>query len=169
MMRIFLLCAALLAAAGLQAAEHPEHPKGKEHPAGHEHPAGDAKGNPAVGSKKWKAQVKKEYTAAVEAYVKEQSEGKPGFPVKDDKLGKQWDLRLANIHKNKIVHLGDDRFFACADFKTVEKGKKDKVDLDFYASRNPQGWKLDKVVIHKVNGKPRFTYDEKNEMVPAAD
>ena len=56
-----------------------------------------------------------------------------------------------------------------ADFKTVEKGAKDKLDLDFYATKGPDGWKIDKTVIHKVNGKPRYTYNDKNEMVPVTD
>lgn len=173
MIRWLSLATLLFFASTLRAAEHPEHPTGpaKTPDAKHEHPAGGGKKaqEPSVGSKAWKAMVRKEYNAAVEDYVRAQSAGKAGLPAQDDKLGKQWDLKLINVHKDKIVHLGDDKFFACADLKTVEKGKKDKVDLDFYATKTPDGWKMDKVVIHKVNGKPRFTYNEKNEMVPAAD
>lgn len=173
-----MVIAALLAATTLKAAEHPkehptaksaqeehisgvegktaEHPKKGEHPAGHEHP---------MGSKEWTKQTTKEYTQEVERYVKEES-AKGAFKVHDDKLGKDWQLKLVRIHKDRVVHLGNNQFFACSDFKSVKKGSKDKVDLDFYATKTKEGWKTDKVLIHKVNGRPRYTYNDKNEMVP---
>lgn len=172
------LSLALMSAAALRAGEHPkehptaagqehhkEHPKEhpaakKEHPAGHEHPAG---------SKAWNKQMRKEFNEAVEHHVERESAAEGAFKVKDDKLGKEWALKLIGVHKKRIVGLGGNSFFACADFKPVEKGSKDKLDLDFYATKGPDGWKIDRTVIHKVNGKPRYTYNEKNEMVPAKD
>lgn len=161
---------ALTSAATSQAGEHPkEHPTTapaqqqtakpsakEEHPAGHEHP---------VGSKAWNKQMRKEFNKAVEDHVRRQSAG-GAFTVKDDKLDKEWALKLVGVHKKRIVQLVGNSFFACADFKTVKKGAKDKLDLDFYATKGPDGWQIDKTVIHKVNGKPRYTYNEKNEMVP---
>ena len=161
---------ALTSAVMSQAAEHPkEHPTAappkqqtakpsakEEHPAGHEHP---------VGSKAWNKQMHKEFNEAVENHVSQQSAG-GAFTVKDDKLGKEWALKLVGVHKKRIVQLEGNSFFACADFKTVGTGKKAKLDLDFYATKGPDGWKIDKTVIHKVNGKRRFTYDSQNNMVP---
>ncbi len=179
---------ALLVPAALAASEHPkehptaansvggEHPKAKgaEHPSGdvkgHEHPMGGAEhpaGKPhehPVGSKAWNKQMSKEYNKAVVDYV-EKSAGEGAFKVSDDKLGKEWALKLVRVHKNKIAHLGEGRFFACADFKAV--GEKAKVDLDFYAMRGEDGsWSMEKVLVHKVDGKARYTYNDKNEMVP---
>ncbi|MBI5631312.1 MAG: hypothetical protein HY921_10575 [Elusimicrobia bacterium] len=163
---------ALASAAASRAGEHPkEHPSAPsgtvesapagEHPKGHEHP---------VGSKAWTKAMNKEFTKAVEDHVAQRSAAEGGaFKIQDEKLGKEWALKLIGVHKKRVVHLGDQRFFACADFKTVEKGKKDKLDLDFYASKTPEGWKIDKTVIHKVNGKPRYTYNEKNKMVLMRD
>lgn len=167
------LSLALASAAPSWAGEHPkehptaagqEHPKqeskGKknEHPPGHEHP---------VGSKHWNKQMRKEFNEAVEDHVRRTSvDG--AFKVQDDKLGKEWPLKLVGVHKKRIVNLGGSSFFACADFKTVS-GEKAKLDLDFYATKSPDGWKIDKTVIHKVDGKPRYTYNEKNEMVPVTN
>jgi hypothetical protein len=169
---------ALVSAAPARAGEHPkehptaaaqEHPKEhpaakpaakKEHPAGHEHPAG---------SEGWNKQMRKEFNEAVEAHVKKQAAAEGAFKVKDEKLGKVWALKLVGVHKKRIVGLGGNSFFACADFKSVEKGSKDKLDLDFYATKGQEGWVIDRTVIHKVNGKPRYTYNEKNEMVPVKD
>lgn len=164
---------ALTSAALSQAGEHPkEHPTGapaqqtdkasdkKEHPAGHEHP---------VGSKAWTKQMNKEFNNVVEDHVAKKAAAEGGaFGIKDDKLGKEWALKLVGVHKKRIVNLGGNSFFACADFKTVS-GEKAKLDLDFYATKGPEGWKIDKTVIHKVDGKPRYTYNEKNEMVPVTD
>ena len=166
------LSLALASTAASQTGEHPkEHPSAPsgtvestpagEHPAGHEHP---------VGSKAWTKEMNKEFTKAVEDHVARKFAAEGGaFNIQDEKLGKEWALSLVGVHKKRVVHLGDQHFFACADFKTVGPGKKDKLDLDFYASKTADGWKIDKTVIHKVNGTPRYTYNEKNEMVPVKD
>ena len=141
------------------AAEHPAAPApAKEHPKGHEHP---------VGSKPWVKQMDKEYTAAVKDFVK-QADKAGGFKVHDDKLNKEWALKLKRIHEDRIQYLGHDTFFACADFNSAAKGDKSKLDLDFYAMKGADGWKMDKILVHKVDGQARYTYNEKNEMVPAA-
>jgi hypothetical protein len=165
-----------------QAAQAAEHPTGaavsdqQEHPTGA--PASDRQqhstGAPgkvcplpdAGGSKASMARIRKEYVNAVREYVK----AKEPFVIHDDKLNKDWDLKLIRVHKDRIVSLGGNKFFACSDFKSVKKGGKDRLDLDFFATKNPDGtWKVEKVLIHKVNGKPRYTWNDKNEMVPAND
>ncbi|MBI2070695.1 MAG: hypothetical protein HYT79_08845 [Elusimicrobia bacterium] len=162
------LIVSMILTTGFAVAEHPtEHPTGQthehpasheshEHPEGHEHPAG---------STGWKKQMYGEYNDFVKTHVKTKS-AKGSFKIKDAKLNKEWRLKLVRIHTNKIVHLGGDSFFACADFKSALKGDKNTVDLDFYATKTESGWIMDKVVIHKVNGKPRFTYNSNNKMVP---
>jgi|GEM_PF-3448602 len=171
MKKTLAMIAGLLLPIGLMAAEHPkEHPTmksseteskdaKKEHP-GHEHPF----------SKGWREErkLRNEFDQSVKDYVKAQS-ANGAFKVHDDKLGKDWELKLDKVHKNKIVHLSDKPFrcFACADFQSVTKGDKTKVDLDFYATRDDKGvYTVDKVIVHKVNGQPRYTYNDKNEMVP---
>lgn len=154
-----LLC---LSAAAAYAGEHPEHPKAKEHPkaAAAEHPAHEH----PVGSKHWTKQMNKEYAEAVEAHVK--AAGAAGLAVKDEVLKKTWSLKLIRIHKSRITHLGDNRFFACADLKPVDKKDKNELDLDFYAKKDGGAWTMEQVLIHKVNGKARYTYNDKNERVP---
>ncbi|MBI4062840.1 MAG: hypothetical protein HY401_00885 [Elusimicrobia bacterium] len=161
------------------AEEHPEHPHAQEHPAGKEHPKekehpkgkaqSQGKEHPKhehpVGSVAWNKQMSQEYTKTVQNHVKE-AKASGGFKIRDAKLGKEWNLSLVRVHKNKVVHLGNDQFFACADFRSAIKGDRSKVDLDFYATKSGNDWKIDKVLIHKVNGKPRYTYNDKNERVP---
>ena len=137
----------------LMAAEHPEHPHSKEHP---------------TSQKDQEKTLREQFNKAVKDYVEKARVG-GGFKVHDDKLNKDWDLKLVKVHKNKIVHLSDKpyRCFACADFKSTAKGDKTKVDLDFYATKDDKDvYAVEKVLIHKVNGQPRYTYNDKNEMVP---
>lgn len=163
-----------------------EHPKDGEHPAGKEHPAktpaagqtaapapAQADAPPAKPAAKparkalTKKELRKEFAKVVEGHIEAESAKTGGaFAVQDDTLGKQWRLKLDFVHKNKIVSLGDDRYFACADFKTAEGGKE-KVDLDFFVKRLDDGtFVFEKVQVHKVAGKPRYLYNEKNEQVP---
>lgn len=168
---------ALALTAAPRAEEHPhEHPQ--EHPAAPAAQAEAAKpaaqkprpaeAAPVTGSKQWNREMRREFNEAVRKHVLGQAAG-GAFKVQDDKLGKEWELKLIRVHKHKIVHLGAESFFACADFKTVGKGRKENLDLDFYATKGPDGWKIDKTLVHKVGGKPRYTYNQKNEMIPAGD
>ena len=162
MTRLMISVAALLLAASVKAAEHPkEHPTTQEHPATPASPAEPAK----VGSKPWIKQMNKEYVRAVEdAIAKAKSSG--GFKVHDEKLNKDWSLTLDRVHKDRIAYLGNNAFFACADLKSSAPGDKSKVDLDFYATKTGDSWKIDRILVHKIDGKARYTYNAKNEMVP---
>ncbi len=163
--RRMLLTAALALALPAAAGEHPEHPKGHEHPGKeqadkHEHPGREK--NAAH------KELMKEFVRAVEDDIAAKTAGGGGkFTVSDDVLKKDWGLKLQRIHKHKIARLSENSFFACADFKETEG--KGKLDLDFYVTKTGADWKVDKVLVHKVEGKPRFTYNEKNEMVPVAE
>lgn len=167
----------LAAVAGAEEKPKQEHPaKGQPQqtaPAKAEHPAKAAEHPPKQAAKEHPKKgmsnkdMKKQYSSAVEGYVKDESAKTGGaFAVKDDVQGKEWKLKLDRIHKNKIVSLGGDRYFACADFKSTEKDKT-KVDLDFFAKRAPDGtFMVEKVQVHKVAGKARYVYNDKNEQVP---
>ena len=124
-----------------------EHPK--EHPT--EHP------KPAV------LISKEDFSKIVDAQIKKASETSDGFyVVNDNVMHKSWWLKLDKIHTDKIVKLSDTKCFACADFKASDGA----VDLDFYMTKGKDGWAVSEVIVHKVDGKPRFMYNEKNERVP---
>ena len=109
-------------------------------------------------------QMDKEFAAAVQDYVSKQPDGILAIP--DESLNKEWRLKLAGVDRKSVKRLGDRRYLGCADFKTAEGGKRDKLDLDFYATKTPGGWRVDNILIHKVNGEARYAYDKKNERVP---
>lgn len=132
--------------------EHPEHPKKKR----------KKKTGGHVSNKAQKLQFSKAVQAHIKKMAKKVKSGT--FEVKDKKLGKTWNLGLKLVHEDRIAILGGNTFFACADF-TV-KNSKDILDLDFYAKKDGKNFTITEVLVHKVNGKPRYTYNAKNERVP---
>lgn len=153
------LAAVLLAPAAARAAEHPEHPA-KPKPA--------AKSKPASGGFVEDAATMKAFGDAVERYVKDAAADAGSFEAYDEKLDKTWELKLVRIHRDRVARLGGDKYFACADFKTAD-GKERALDLDFYASRTAEGWTVDEVLVHKLDGKERFVYDKDNRRVPVKE
>ncbi len=137
----FVAALCFAGAAGLQAQ--------KEHP--QEHPK---QTNPAV---------KPISMAALEKGIKDQIAEKAKanggkFAVRDDVLSKTWRLELVSVHTDKLTQLDEKTYFACVDFK-ADDGTP--VDVDFYMKNDNDKLTLSDTTIHKVNGKPRFTYEKK--------
>lgn len=156
-----LLLACLFAAPSMTAAaEHPEHPKA--------HRKAKPKKKKAP-KQKWvqdKATMDA-FVEAVEEYISSKEEEEGAFKVRDGELGKTWDLSLLRIHKDRIARLGEDKFFACADFEESGGKAKKTLDLDFFVTRGEDGtFAVDEIPVHKVEGKPRYTYNDANERVP---
>lgn len=162
--------------------EHPEHPAKrskeaqaepkKEHP---EHP--DKSTSPSAGKPSktappkeaefvTEAAIMRDFAGSVEGYVGAKEEDEGSFQVLDEELHKTWKLTLVRVHKDRIARLGKEKFFACADFKTIA-GTEAGVDLDFFMTRSGSGsWRVDEVLVHKVDGLPRYIYNEENQRVP---
>ncbi len=136
--------------------EHPEHPTSSA-----------SNGQSTKDSAAQQKSNQDEFEKFVKEYIASAAKNTGSvYKVHDDVLNKDWKLELVKVHKNKICMLNEGKTcFACADLKEV--GGKNKLDLDFYASHSPDGkMSMEKVLIHKVNGKPRFTYDSQNAMCP---
>ncbi len=96
------------------------------------------------------------------AYVKAQSAEKGYLEIFDSVAGKTRRLKLKRIHER--VGKTGDLFYSCADFVDSESGQLLDLDIDV---KNKDG--ILKVVdtrIHKVEGKPRYTYDENDNRIP---
>jgi hypothetical protein len=81
------------------------------------------------------------------------------FTVRDEKLDREWRLKLAKIHDpvRSFEKDGGTLYFACSDFTSADS--KDTLDIDFWMV--PKGEKLEVIEtkIHKVNGEPRYTFE----------
>ena len=120
------------------AAEHPS-----EHPS--EHPTKSTAKTAAV-------KLDKESLAvAITNYVKEDSALKGGyFLVYDDVNNEPLVLSLAKVHKDKLSNIGDNIYFACADFKTP-KGKMYDLDI-FMDGTDANKMKINQITGHKESG-----------------
>ena len=140
------------------AQEHPEHPKKQEHPAKEkkehpkkaEHPKSDA--------------AKKAFTTTdLENEIKTQiaaktKKGNGFFKIKDSVTKKTWRLKLDRVHSDKLTQLDPETYFACVDFNSSD-GKK--VDVDFFLKQKNGKLVMTDTTIHKVNGTPRYTWEER--------
>ncbi len=97
---------------------------------------------------------------SIKDHINAQSKANKGvFIIHDDKLNKDWHLKLSKIHDpvRSFEKDGKTIYFTCTDFKSVDGN--DVLDIDFWLV--PKGNKL-KVIdtkIHKVNGEPRYSYE----------
>ncbi len=124
--------------------------KKNEHPA--EHPKETAV----------KEQITKDELAdAIETYVdKEASENDSYFIAFDDKTGKELKLTLDKVHRKRLSRIGEDNYFACADFKTQE-GKVYDLDV-FMTGQDKDSLTFSKFMVHKEAGKERYTWYEED-------
>jgi len=97
---------------------------------------------------------------SIQDYVKDQTKTSGGvFVLRDDKLNKEWRLKLDKIHDpvRSFQKDGRDIYFACSDFKSTESG--DVLDIDFWMVTKGNKLQVVDTKIHKVNGEPRYTYE----------
>ncbi|MFB6258609.1 MAG: hypothetical protein ABEH38_07935 [Flavobacteriales bacterium] len=138
LLALFLLCTG----SSFAQEEHPEHPK--------------------EGKEQEKALTIDEFADAAKSYIQKRSEKNDGyFPVKDEKQGRTLKLELEKVHRKRLSHLGDNVYFVCADFKGKD-GKLYDIDI-FMKGSSKEDLKVTRdPMVHKVNGKARFTWYEKN-------
>jgi hypothetical protein len=155
-----MVLAASLAGTRVPAGEHPgEHPG-----SGAEHPGTGA-------SAKALSFTSKEIKEAMTAHIKDIEKKQGGVcSIRDDVEGKDWTLKFVKLH-DPVRVIDGKTAFACADFVAMagKRKTKTKLDLDFWLEPDASGaLKVVATKIHKVNGKPRFTYDG-NKLVAVKD
>ena len=113
-----------------------------------------------------KAEVKapsaEDIRAAMKAYVDTKSQATGTFDILDSETGKARKLKFERVHER--VGKTGDYYYSCADFSDADSGEKLDLDLDL-ADKDGKLEVVD-VRIHKVSGKERYTYDEKDNRIP---
>jgi len=84
------------------------------------------------------------------------------FGIVDERTGKLRRLELIRVHER--VGKTGDYYYSCTDMKDVDSG--DELDLDFDIADEDGRLRVVDIRIHKDNGKPRYTYDENDNLVP---
>ncbi|HUJ12978.1 MAG TPA: hypothetical protein VL284_04230 [Thermoanaerobaculia bacterium] len=119
------------------AQEHPEHPTGK------------------TAAKKGYSMDDLEKAITAEIENAQKSDGY--YHVKDG--DKTWNLKLDHVHKERLARTDETTYFACTDFKSDDGHT---VDVDFFMKDNGQKLVLADTSLHKVDGKPRYNWKEKD-------
>ncbi len=105
-----------------------------------------------------------ELRQTIRDYIARQEQALGAFTVPDPKGGKGILRTLTLIRVHERVGKTGDYYYSCTDMNDVATG--DELDLDFDVSDTNGVLKVVAVRIHKDNGKPRYTYDANDNLVP---
>lgn len=84
------------------------------------------------------------------------------FAIKDDVTGTSRTLQLVRVHER--VGKTGDLYYSCTDMRDTSSGEL--LDLDFDVDATDGQLSVADVRIHKLEGQPRYTYDEHDNRVP---
>ena len=144
---IFIMCvASMLLAQG----EHPTTTKKVEHPTSSITPQ-------IVQGEKITMQ---NLARAIEDFVEADIILRGAFLVIDPKTNAVLKLRLEKVHKERLSHIGEDIYFACADFN-AKNGKVYDLDI-FLQGSNTDNLTVTEISVHKEDGTARYGWQEEN-------
>ena len=143
---ILTLALSIVVAGSAFAQEHPEHPKPK---------AGNEKKAPAE-----HAYSMDELEKAITSEIETAQAGNGGWYKMEDKEDqKTWSMKLDHVHRERLAKLDPKTYFACTDFKSDDGHT---VDVDFFMKDDGEKLVLSDATIHKVDGKARYNWKEKD-------
>lgn len=124
----------------------------QEHPEGHEHPEGEsATAQPTAD----------QLADAIRAWVEEEAAAHDGhFLFEHPDTGEQLQLTLDEVHRDRLSQVGEQTYFACADF-TGADGTAYDLDI-FMEGPDPESLEMTDVTLHKVDGEARYTWYEED-------
>ena len=103
-----------------------------------------------------------ELRGTIAGYIKIQEKNQGAFLIVDERTNEPRRLEFVRVHER--VGKTGDYYYSCTDMKDVKTG--DLLDLDFDIEDNQGELNVAAVRIHKDNGKPRYTYDDKDHRIP---
>ncbi len=103
--------------------------------------------------------VTKDIQKGIEKHIEEQSRLGEGYfilPFDEGELR----LTLVRVHTEYLANLGPRRHFACVDLANIDG---DVYDVDFFLAGDPGAMNVTETTIHKVNGQPRYVWEQKRD------
>ena len=95
----------------------------------------------------------------IKSYIDTKTKEADGyFHVKDE--NKELRLKLVRVHTEYLSNLGPNRHFACVDLAD-ENG--DVYDVDFFMEGEPGAMDVTETTVHKLNGKPFYSWKQKED------
>lgn len=100
-----------------------------------------------------------EIEVGIKAYIKKKTEQDDGYFHVQDKE-KDLHMKLVRVHTEYLANLGPKSHFACVDLADVSG---DVYDVDFFLSGDPGSMNVTQTTIHKLNGKPFYTWKQRED------
>ncbi len=97
--------------------------------------------------------------AGIKAHIAREVEAGEGYFHMETDEG-ELRLELVRVHTEYLSNLGPGRHFACVDLADVSG---DVYDVDFFLSGDPGNMVVDETTLHKLNGKPFYTWKQKED------
>ncbi len=94
--------------------------------------------------------------AGIRQYIKTKTEADSGyFSIVNDSTN--LNLRLVRVHTEYLSVLDSHSYFACVDLADT---KGDVYDVDFFLSGTPENMEVTETTVHKLNGRPFYTWQQ---------
>ncbi|MDX1362827.1 transglutaminase-like domain-containing protein [Arenibacter latericius] len=90
--------------------------------------------------------------------AKKVEEGGGYFHMETD--DKELRLQLVRVHTEYLSNLGPQRHFACVDLADING---DVYDVDFFLDGDPGNMTVTETTLHKLNGKPFYTWKQRKD------
>ena len=97
---------------------------------------------------------------AIESFVEADIMLRGAFLVIDPSTDEVLKLNLEKVHKERLSHVGDDVYFACADFN-ADNGKVYDLDI-FLHGNNTDNLTVTEISVHKEDGNARYGWQEQD-------
>ena len=97
---------------------------------------------------------------AIESFVEADINLRGAFLVIDPLTNEVLKLNLEKVHKERLSHIGDDVYFACADFN-ADNGKVYDLDI-FLQGKNTDNLTVTEISVHKEDGEARYGWVEED-------
>ena len=97
---------------------------------------------------------------AIESFVEADINLRGAFLVIDPSTNEVLKLNLEKVHKERLSHVGDDVYFACADFN-ADDGKVYDLDI-FLRGTNTDELTVTEITVHKEDGQARYGWMEQD-------
>ena len=97
---------------------------------------------------------------AIESFVEADINLRGAFLVIDPNTNEVLKLNLEKVHKERLSHIGDDVYFACADFN-ADNGKVYDLDI-FLHGKNTDNLTVTEISVHKEDGEARYGWLEED-------
>ncbi|WP_194975498.1 transglutaminase-like domain-containing protein [Aquiflexum lacus] len=98
----------------------------------------------------------KEIEEGIKAFIDKETTQHDGYFLIND-TDRDLKLKLVRVHTEYLSNLGPNRHFACVDLAD-EKG--DVYDVDFFLEGEPGNMVVTETSLHKLNGKPFYTWKQ---------